>query len=51
MTLEALVSSVADTISTIATGLDSATVCGGKPDALSCAEAAEVKITAQKSNY
>ena len=45
LTLEALVAAVADKVASLTTGLDSVTVCGGKPNALSCAEAAEVKIT------
>ncbi|GJE93377.1 Dihydropteroate synthase [Phanerochaete sordida] len=45
LTLEALVAAVADKVASLTHGLDSVTVCGGKPDALSCAEAAEVKIT------
>lgn len=45
LTLEALVSSVADLIASQTAGLNSLTVCGGKPNALACAEAAEVKTT------
>lgn len=47
LTLEALVAFVADTVTSLTNGLNSITVCGGKPDALSVAEAAEVKITRQ----
>lgn len=47
LTLEALVSMVADTIASSTSGLSLVTVCGGKPNALACAEAAEVKVTRQ----
>ncbi|KIP10823.1 hypothetical protein PHLGIDRAFT_84523, partial [Phlebiopsis gigantea 11061_1 CR5-6] len=51
LTLEALVSFTADTITSLTNGLDSVTVCGGKPDALAVAEAAEVKITRQLKDF
>ncbi|PSR75668.1 hypothetical protein PHLCEN_2v8959 [Hermanssonia centrifuga] len=50
LTLEALVSFVADIALCNVGNIDFVNVCGGKPDALSCVEAAEVEITRTASN-
>jgi hypothetical protein len=50
LTLEALVSSVADSTISLTSGLESVTICGSKPDALACAEAAEIKVTRSVSD-
>ncbi|KAI0701830.1 Dihydropteroate synthase-like protein [Cytidiella melzeri] len=51
LTLEALVSSVAQIVLAFDTSISSTTVCGGKPNALSSAEAPEVEITRTAADY